>query len=66
MGGSAGLLMLLLAAFLLASYVTGRLDWLRHLAGETKAVAKGEPTPTAPYGATGPAPTTSGGGAQVS
>ena len=62
MGGSSGLLMLLVATFLLASYVTGRLDWLRHLAGETKAVAKGEPAPSAPYGATGAAPTTSGGG----
>jgi hypothetical protein len=52
--------MLLVATFLLASFVTGRLDWLRHLADETKAEAKREPTP-APYGETGDAPTTSGG-----
>lgn len=58
MGGSSGVLILLLAAFLLTSFVTGRLDWLKHLSSDTKAAATGT---SAPFGATGKAPTTTGG-----
>jgi hypothetical protein len=55
--GSSGVLILLLAAFLLVSFVTGRLDWLKHLSADTRAAASSS---GAPFGATGAAPTTSG------
>jgi hypothetical protein len=71
-GGSSGILLLLLGAFLLTSFITGRLDWLKNLAADTSGVRNyregvvdriqgGQSTP-APFGPTGAAPTTSGAG----
>lgn len=62
MGGSSGILLILLGLFFLVSFVTGRLDWLRRL--QTDAASAGVPlagAPAAPFGSTGAAPTTAGG-----
>lgn len=56
--GSSGILLILLALFILASFATGRLEWLKRLSADTRDVATAPP----PHGPTGPAPTTSGGG----
>jgi len=57
MGGSSGILLLLLGAFLLVSFVTGRLDWLKAINADTRAIYKGAQATEPPFGATGPAPT---------
>jgi len=49
--GSSGILLILLAAFLLTSFVTGRLDWLKRLSADTQAVRRGEAPPNGPTGA---------------
>lgn len=60
--GSSGILLILLAAFLLTSFVTGRLDWLKRIGSDTRAAqaraAGTGGTPT--FGVTGPAPSTAG------
>jgi hypothetical protein len=60
--GSSGILLILLAAFLLTSFVTGRLDWLKRLSSDTRAVQAAATSSPLPYGPTGAAPTSSGGG----
>ncbi len=66
-GGSSAILLLLLGLFLLLSFVTGRLDWLKRLNQE--AAEQGTPailtpgatrTATPVFGPTGVAPTTTG------
>ncbi len=56
--GSGGILLLLIAAFLLVSFVTGRLDWLQRLNSDFGAAVApaGAASSSAPYGQTGARP----------
>ncbi len=65
--GSSGILMILLGLFFLLSFVTGRLDWLKRLQGDTaelKRIREGDAgaaaSATPVFGPTGVAPTTTG------
>jgi len=61
--GSGGVLLLVLGLFLLVSFVTGRLDWLKAIDADTREIYRGAQAASPPFGPTGAAPTTSGGSA---
>jgi len=56
-----GLLVLLLAIFLLVSFFSGRLEWLFEL-GQDVGDARRNSEPSPPFGPSGAAPTTAGSG----
>lgn len=60
--GNSGILLLLIGLFLLVSFVTGRLDWLKRLSSDTEAQFRAGQPESPLFGTTGAAPTTSGGG----